>query len=138
MAGLGAGGGRRSYREDRLEPGDEVTVIGRALPFGDLIDPDGADLGLDGAGSRPGDDPEIAADLEAARAGGTLLTDPEDAWGNAAIPGFGIGRPTRPPELDPAANAIPVAAQTTPRTRPGASTSRRRPWSSRRHRMCRC
>jgi hypothetical protein len=112
LAGLGAGGSRRSYREDRLEPGDEVTVIGRALPFGDLADPDGADLGLDGTGSRPGDDPEIAADLEAARASGTLLTDPEDAWGNAAIPGFGIGRPIRPPELDPAANAIPVATDT--------------------------
>jgi hypothetical protein len=49
------------------------------------------------------DDPEIAADLAAARAAGTLRADADDAWGNAAIPGFGIGRPTRAPELDEAA-----------------------------------
>ena len=34
---------------------------------------------------------------------GTLESEPSEAWGNAAIPGFGIGRPTRAPELDPAA-----------------------------------
>ena len=34
----------------------------------------------------------------------------EEAWGNAAIPGFGIGRPVRPPELDAAANALPIAS----------------------------
>ena len=39
---------------------------------------------------------------------------PEDAWGNAAIPGFGIGRPVREPELDEAAN------------RPAARDARRR------------
>nr|MBA2718567.1 hypothetical protein [Chloroflexota bacterium] len=32
---------------------------------------------------------------------------PEEAWGNAAIPGFGIGQPIRPPELDPAATPPP-------------------------------
>jgi hypothetical protein len=32
-----------------------------------------------------------------------------EAWGNAAIPGFGIGRPTRPPELDPDAVPLPLA-----------------------------
>lgn len=48
-------------------------------------------------------DPEIAADLDAARAGGTLAADPEEAWGNASIPGFGIGEPVRAPHLDPQA-----------------------------------
>ena len=37
----------------------------------------------------------------------TLADDPDDAWGNAAIPGFGIGRPIRPaddrPGREPAA-----------------------------------
>lgn len=32
--------GRRQYRELRLEPGDPVTILGRALPFVDLTDPD--------------------------------------------------------------------------------------------------
>jgi hypothetical protein len=56
-----------------------------------------------------GGDPEIAADLDEARAAGVLKADPEDAWGNAAIPGFGIGRPVRPPELDPDADPLPIA-----------------------------
>lgn len=100
-------GGRRSYRETRLEPGDPVTVLGRALPFSDLVDPAGADLGV---GSGPSaDDPEVAADLAAARAAGTLADDPEAAWGNAAIPGFGIGRPVTPPVIDPEANPLPLA-----------------------------
>jgi hypothetical protein len=55
------------------------------------------------------DDPEIAADVAAARAAGTLLTDPADAWGNAAIPGFGIGQPVRTPVLDEAATEPPLA-----------------------------
>ena len=52
----------------------------------------------------------IAANIAEARAAGILLTDPEDAWGNAAIPGFGIGRPTRQPELDPGIVGGPRAA----------------------------
>ena len=48
-------------------------------------------------------DPEIAADFDAARAAGTLASSPEDAWGNASIPGFGIGEPVRAPHLDPEA-----------------------------------
>lgn len=100
--------GRRQYRETRLEPGDPITVVGRALPFGDLPDPAGADLGA--GPDLPLSDPEIAADLAEARAAGTLMDDPEDAWGNAAIPGFGIGRPVTTPELDPAANPMPLAA----------------------------
>ena len=57
----------------------------------------------------PLSDPEIAADLAAARAAGTLHDDPAEAWGNAAIPGFGIGRPVSTPTLDPAANPLPLA-----------------------------
>jgi hypothetical protein len=99
---------RRRYRETRLEPGDPVTIVGRALPFSDLADPIAADQGSDA--DRLEDDPEIAADLAEARAAGTLALDPEDAWGNAAIPGFGIGRPVTAPELDPAAARLPLAS----------------------------
>lgn len=99
---------RRQYREARLEPGDAITVVGRALPFGDLPDPTGADIG-GGADAVGGGDPEVAADLAAARATGTLVGDPEDAWGNAAIPGFGIGRPVRAADIDPGANPLPLA-----------------------------
>jgi hypothetical protein len=99
---------RHSYREARLEPGDAVTLVGRAVPFSDLTDPAGADLGV---GSDPLlDDPEIAADIAAARTAGILEDDPAIAWGNAAIPGFGIGRPTRTPSIDPAAHALALAS----------------------------
>ena len=98
---------RRSYRETRLEPGDEVTVVGRALPFSDLSDPASADYGTEA--DRLDDDPEIAADLAAARAAGVLAADAEDAWGNAAIPGFGIGRPVVAANIDPAADPLPLA-----------------------------
>lgn len=105
---LRAGGsGRRRYREARLAPGDAVTVVGRALPFVDLADPTEADIAL---GTEVlADDPEVAADLAEARAAGLLADDPDEAWGNAAIPGFGIGRPVRTPELDPDADALPLA-----------------------------
>lgn len=111
--GSTVGAGRRSYEEALVAAGDTVTIVGTALPFDQLPDPDSADL-ADGALAGGGPlaataDPEIAADLAAARAAGTLETDPEEAWGNAAIPGFGIGRPVRAPELDPAARPIPVA-----------------------------
>jgi hypothetical protein len=97
----------RQFREARLAPGDVVTVLGLALPFDQLPDPNGADeLSVDPLV----DDPEIAADLAAARAAGILQTDPDDAWGNAAIPGFGIGQPVRAPELDEAAIAPSLAA----------------------------
>ena len=107
----GSVGGRRDYREARIEPGDVVTIIGTVLPFDQLDDPTGADAvagnGLDAAGAIG--DPEVAADLEEARATGELVTDPTEAWGNAAIAGFGIGRPVRPPELDQAATPLPIA-----------------------------
>ena len=54
----------------------------------------------------------MADALSAAREAGTLADSPEEAWGNAAIPGFGIGQPTRPPELDPDARPAPVASAT--------------------------
>jgi hypothetical protein len=59
-------------------------------------------------------DPEVAGDLAEARAAGILADSPEDAWGNAAIPGFGIGAPTRAPELDPAADAPGSVAPAVP------------------------
>ena len=108
--GLDGGRGRRTYEEARLEPGQTVTIVGRALPFDQLPDPASADIG--DAAFGPADalsDPEIAADLAEARAAGILETDPEEAWGNAAIPGFGIGRPIATPELDPAARPLPLA-----------------------------
>lgn len=101
------GHGRRHYREARLEEGDTITLVGRALPFGDLPDPAGADLGA--GPDEPAADPEIAADLAEARSEGTLVDDPAKAWGNAAIAGFGIGRPVSPPTLDPAATPLPLA-----------------------------
>lgn len=107
LQGFRGRGGRLEYRETRLEPGDAVTVVGRALPFRDLDDPAGADLGL--GGGDLADDPEVAADLAAARAAGSLADDADAAWGNAAIPGFGIGRPVTAPVIDPAANPLPLA-----------------------------
>jgi len=98
---LATEGRARHYEEARIEPGDVVTVVGRALPFGDLADPGAAYL-LE-AGLAAADDPEIAADVAAARAAGGLAASPREAWGNAAIEGFGIGRPVRAPELDPRA-----------------------------------
>jgi hypothetical protein len=106
-AALGNGERRRSYRETRLEPGDPVTIVGRALPFSDLSDPVAADYGTEA--DLLDDDPEIAADLAAARASGTLAADAEDAWGNAAIPGFGIGRPVVAARIDPGAHPLPLA-----------------------------
>jgi hypothetical protein len=106
---LTSGSGRKTYREARIAPGDVVTIMGRALPFDQLADPGSADI-LDAAGAA--EDPEIAADLAEARAAGILETDPEEAWGNAAIPGFGIGRPTRTPELDQDATQPAVVPET--------------------------
>jgi hypothetical protein len=97
--------GRNHYREARIEAGDSVTVVGRVLPFSELSDPADANL-VDGSGIEA-TDPEIAADLAEARAAGLLAATPAEAWGNAAIEGFGIGRPVRPPVLDPAADLPP-------------------------------
>ncbi len=103
----GNGKADRHYTEDRIAPGDAVTIVGRALPFGDLTDPAEADVAI-GGGLEP-DDPEVVGDLAEARAAGLLADDPAEAWGNAAIPGFGIGKPVRAPELDPEADAPGLA-----------------------------
>lgn len=100
-------GGRRYYEEARLAPGDTVTIVGAALPYRDVADPATADRFDPDVALA---DPEIAADLAAAQASGHLETDPAKAWGNAAIPGFGIGQPTRPPVLDPRADPETVVA----------------------------
>lgn len=109
---LGASSRGSQFDEARLEPGDEVTILGRVLPFGELEDPAGADLEEAMGGPAAAlSDPEVAADIAEARAAGLLEGSAEEAWGNAAIPGFGIGRPIREPELDPAADALPVASR---------------------------
>jgi hypothetical protein len=99
--GLGTGRGRR-YREARLEVGQTVTVLGQALPWADvreeLAGPAGTNV-----------ERAIADDLAIAREAGQLAATPEEAWGNAAIPGFGIGRPTSPPTIDPGATPLTVA-----------------------------
>ncbi len=98
---------RRRYVEALLAPGDSVTIIGRAMPFVDLGDPNEADIAI---GNDLGDDdPEVAGDIAEARSVGLLEDSPEEAWGNAAIPGFGIGQPVRAPELDPAVDPLPLA-----------------------------
>jgi hypothetical protein len=102
---LTLGSGRNHYREARIEPGETVTVVGQVLPFADLDDPAAANL-VDGSGLET-TDPEISADLAEARAAGLLAATPEEAWGNAAIEGFGIGQPVRTPDLDPEANRPP-------------------------------
>jgi len=93
-----SGSGRRAYKEHRLAPGDAVTIIGRAVPFGILADPTEADVDVGSVVAA--DDPEVLANVAEAREAGLLVGDPAEAWGNAAIPGFGIGRPVRAPELD--------------------------------------
>jgi hypothetical protein len=105
---LGAPAGPRTYTEARIAPGDTVTVVGWAVPFGTLPDPAGADTSASWDSVVPPDDPALLADLEEARAAGRLAATPEEAWGNAAIPGFGIGLPVRTPELDAGATPLPV------------------------------
>jgi hypothetical protein len=105
--GYGSGSRRRRYRESRLAPGDTVTIIGRALPFADLADPTEADIAI--GSELAADDPEVSGDIAEARQVGLLAASPEAAWGNAAIPGFGIGQPVRQPALDPAARPLSIA-----------------------------
>ncbi len=97
------GGGTRHYHEARLEVGQQITVIGHAVPYGDLDGDPGAII--EGFAV----DEAIAADLHEAREAGLLADSAEEAWGNAAIPGFGIGRPVTPPHLDTGANSLPPA-----------------------------
>ena len=104
---LAVAGSHRHFTEARIEAGDIVTVVGQVLPFSELSDPTAANL-LEGS-MVAATDPEVAADLAAARASGQLAATPADAWGNAAIEGFGIGHPVRPPVLDPEATRPPPA-----------------------------
>jgi hypothetical protein len=99
--------GDRSYAEARVEPGDTITIVGRALPFGQLDDPSEANVG--GGEVLTAADSEVAMDIAEAREAGILVGDSALAWGNAAIPGFGIGTPVREPVLDPAATRPALA-----------------------------
>lgn len=119
--GLGVGlgglaGGRRSYHEARLAVGDSVTVVGMVLPFDQLPDPDAANEESGAAASDETVDPVVAADLAAARASSGLAATAADAWGNAAIEGFGIDQPVREPILDPAAHRPRLATVGAART----------------------
>ena len=95
--GIAGGSSGKRYRESRLEPGQTITVIGQALPWSDVRERSRA---WD-AGSNV--ERDIASDIAEARAAGILVDSSIEAWGNAAIPGFGIGRPTEMPEVDPGA-----------------------------------
>lgn len=105
----GLAGGRRSYREARLAVGDAITVIGMVLPFDQLPDPTAANEESGAAATDESVDPVVAADLASARASDGLADSAPDAWGNAAIEGFGIDRPVREPVLDPDARRPQVA-----------------------------
>ena len=100
--------------EARLEDGDKVTIVGSAVPFGQLHDPGSSEwLALE--------DPIIAADLEAARAADELEPDPRRRYGNLGIPGFALGRPESAPTLDPgvpAPSIYPTAADQQGTARP--------------------
>ncbi len=136
LVGLSSGstspGRAAGYREARIEPGDVVTIVGRALPFRDLADPAEADREdaldtLTGAVAgnhvpdpRALEDPEVAASYRQALDEG-ILVDPAKAWGNAAIEGFGIGRPVRPPELDPEVPTAASIAASAPASRAASS-----------------
>ena len=102
LLGAGLGGpasDRRHYTEYRIEPGEQVTVVGFARPYGE-IDPARPDA-IAATDLEAIDDPVVARDVAEARASGHLARSAREAWGNAAIPGFGIGRPVEKPVLDP-------------------------------------
>lgn len=103
---LGTISGGRRYEESRLEPGQVITVVGFALPFGALPGQPDAETVFDSPASL---DPTLAAELAEARAAGQLASSAQEAWGNAAIPGFGIGQPTETPVLDADARPLPMA-----------------------------
>ena len=104
-SGTGRSSGRGRYREARLEPGETVTVMGQALPWADVRAlRDVAEL--DSNVERT-----IADDIAVARDAGSLAASSAEAWGNAAIAGFGIGRPTQPPDIDPQARMPQLAEE---------------------------
>ena len=143
--GLGALGfgtsGRMRYQEARIEPGDAVTVLGMAMPFGELPDPLDADT-LDGAlDPLSVSDPEIALDLAAARAAG-IARGPGGRLGQRRDPGLrhreagdraraGSGRPCAGARDtrrggDGETGVRPRAAPARPRVGAGAAPDRRR------------
>ena len=105
---------RRAWRSARPSP-----ILGQALPWSDVREQLEATVG----GSNV--ERDMAEDIADARAAGELAATPEEAWGNAAIPGFGIGRPTRPPELDPERRAAGRRPTLPSRRRPSSATTSR-------------
>lgn len=122
FAGFGMGFGtklrtgghaRRHYTEERIAPGDRITIVGQARPFGE-VDPIGPEATAD-LDPTTFDDPMLVSELEEARASGVLAGSAREAWGNAAIPGFGIGKPTERPVLEAGATPEePVAPKAQP------------------------
>ena len=99
-------GGSTHYTEARIEPGDVVTVIGPGPAVRRARRSGGGQPArrLAGRRDRPGD---RRRPRRGARPRACSRTRPAEAWGNAAIEGFGIGQPVRAPELDPAATPPP-------------------------------
>ena len=132
-----ASGASRSYREARLEPGDVVTIVGQALPFGDLGDPTGADLGL-GTGrarGRPGESPWTSPRRARRAPWRTTRRRPgatPRSPGSASAGRSGRRRST--PAPTPCRSAMP------PRRPASSGPSRSRPtrWCSRRRPRSRC
>jgi hypothetical protein len=100
---FGSAGRGRQYKEARLELGETITIIGQALPWSDIK------RVLHAWDPSSNVESTIAADIAASRAAGILASSPEEAWGNAAIPGFGVGMPTETPDLHPDAHEPEVA-----------------------------
>jgi hypothetical protein len=117
------GHARRHYTEERIAPGDQITIVGQARPYGE-VDPIGPEATAD-LDPTTFDDPTLVSELEEARASGALADSAREAWGNAAIPGFGIGKPTERPVLDPAATPEEPAALEEP-SGPEATRARAR------------
>ena len=92
------------------------------------------------AADLAGDDPEIAADLAAARAAGTLADDPARGLGQRRDPGLRDRAPGRGAgDRSRGATALPLAtADEAARDRRGPSRSPRRRWSWPRRTRSRC
>ena len=136
LAGVGDSDGRRSYRETRLELGDAVTIVGQAVPFSALSDPAGADIADGSADSL--DDPEVAADLAAARAAGTLADDPRTPGGMRRSRASGSAARSRSPTSTRRRTGCRWPGRMKRRERRGHSRSPRRRWSSRPPTRSRC
>ena len=87
----GDGSSDRQYVEARIEPGDTVTIVGRALPFGALADPSEADVG--GGGVLPADDPEVLMNIAEAREAGSCSPTRPSPGATRRSPGSASARP---------------------------------------------